>query len=58
VTVGATPVIGPEKEEPSDVSQRNANRSGRHRGSLHQCFIPKPVCLRKKENCGNKGDAQ
>jgi hypothetical protein len=58
VTVGETPVIGLEKEEPPDVSQRDTNRSGRHRGSLHQCFIPKRVCLRKKENCGKKGDAQ
>jgi len=49
--------IGLEEEEQAAVSKRVADQNDRHHGSLHQCFVPQWVCLRKKEHCG-KGDAQ
>lgn len=49
--------IGLEEEEPPAVRERAMHWSDRRHGGVHQCFVPKRVCLQNKENCG-KGEAQ
>jgi hypothetical protein len=57
VTVTDKVAIELREEEQAAVSERAMNWRDRCGGGMYLCFIPRQVCLRKKEQGSGKGDA-